>query len=312
MDREPEEVKLIGFWGTLKETFKIIFTWKKIFTQITLSLILPLTIVFLGYPKLNDYVSRKADKNQDGRQWTIYALLTFLHVMILILLFLLSTAAVVYTIACIYTSKQFTFKRVLSVVPKVWKRLVVTFVVQFLLMLAYNIIALVIFVPLLLVMSGRPAVSIVIIILAIFYIIGFVYINVIWSLANVVSVLEDLKGCGAVKKSKALLKGKMFVASALFVLIYLPLTLVQIGFEVVLDLGSFGIGSKVGIGALCFLLTLVLILLGLVIQTILYFVCKAYHHETIDKSYLANHLEVFMPGYVPLVERNVQLEQSNV
>ncbi|KAF5196022.1 Polyadenylate-binding protein 1-b-binding protein [Thalictrum thalictroides] len=160
--------------------------------------------------------------------------------------------------------------------------------------------------------TSRPAVAYLIIILAIVYIIGFVYINVIWSLANVISVLEDLKGFGAMKKSKALLKGKMFVASALFVLIYLPLSVVQFGFQVVLDLGRFGIGSKVGIGAICFFLTLVLILLGLVIQTIIYFVCKAYHHETIDKSNLANHLEVFMPAYVPLAERNIQLEQSNV
>ncbi|PIA50872.1 hypothetical protein AQUCO_01200270v1 [Aquilegia coerulea] len=300
MDREQEELKLIGFWGTLKETFKIIFTWKKIFTQITLSLILPLTIVYLAYPQLSDYVSRKVD--QDSKQWTTFGLLTLLDVVILIILFILSTAAIVYTIACIYISKQFTFKTVLSVVPKVWKRIMVTFVVQFLLMLAYTIVALVIFVPLLIVMNGNPAVSILIIILAIIYIIGLVYINVIWSLANVVSVLEDLKGCGAMKKSKVLLKGKMFTASALFVLIYLPLTLVQIGFDVVFDLGSFGIGSK----HWCF------ILLSLVIQTILYFVCKAYHNETIDKSYLANRLEVFMPAYVPLAERNVQLEQSNV
>ncbi|KAK2661850.1 hypothetical protein Ddye_000424, partial [Dipteronia dyeriana] len=42
--------------------------------------------------------------------------------------YLLSTAAIVYTMACLYTAKQTTYKKVMSVVPRVWrKRLLVTY-----------------------------------------------------------------------------------------------------------------------------------------------------------------------------------------
>ncbi|PIA39322.1 hypothetical protein AQUCO_02600046v1 [Aquilegia coerulea] len=315
MDREQEELKSIGFWGIIKETCKIIYTWKKMFTKITLSFILPLSIILLAYPQLNDYISRKVDKTRGGKKtiYGFYGLLTLADIVFTLIIFLLPTSAIVYTIASIYTAKQFSFKTVLNVVPNVWKMLMVTIAVQFLIMLAYNCVALAVFIPLLLMINGYMIY--ILIILLVLYMMGFVYINIIWSLANVVTVLENLKGFVAMKKSKALLKGKVLVASALFVLIYLPLVSVQIAFDLILNFGSLGIVSKVGYGAICLLLTLVLILLGLVIQTIVYFVCKSFHGETIDKSYLANHLEAFMPGNVPaLAERNVlfQLEQLNI
>ncbi|PIA39321.1 hypothetical protein AQUCO_02600045v1 [Aquilegia coerulea] len=312
MDREQTELKLIGFWGIIKETCKIIYTWKKMFTKITLLFILPLTIILLALPQLNDYIYKKIEKTHGGRK-PIYGLLTLADTVFPFIVFLLSTSAVFYTIACIYTAKQFAFKAVLKAVPKIWIRLIVTFAIQFLIMLAYNCVALAVFISLLVMMNDYTVYCL--IILLVLYVIGFVYINTTWSLANVVSVLENFEGCGAMKKSLALLKGKMLVASALFVLIYLPLVLVQIAFELILNSGRFGIASKVGYGAICLLLTLVLILLGLVIQTIVYFVCKSYHGEIIDKSYLVNHLEAFMPGNVPaLAERNVlvQLEQLNI
>jgi len=41
-------------------------------------------------------------------------------------------------------------------------------------------------------------------------------------------------------------------------------------------------------------------LIGLLTQSVFYFVCKSYHHESIDKSSLSDHLEVYLGDYVPL------------
>ncbi|KAF5196389.1 polyadenylate-binding protein 1-B-binding protein [Thalictrum thalictroides] len=179
-------------------------------------------------------------------------------------------------------------------------------------MLAYDFVTLDCFIPVLKWMDKHKLY--VLIICAFGYSIGFVYMNVIWNLANVVSVLEDFYGFGAIENSKALIKGKLVVVIALFVLIYLPMALSQIVFNIIVHKESFGIASKVFCGTICFLSTLVLILHGLVIQTIVYFVCKSYHGEMIDKSCLASHLEIFVPAYVPLRgrTRSIELEQSIV
>ena len=61
-------------------------------------------------------------------------------------------------------------------------------------------------------------------ILSILFLIGFlarfVYIGIIWHLASVVSVLEDVYGIKAMKKSRNLIKGKMGLAVAFFVLLW--------------------------------------------------------------------------------------------
>ncbi|PIA32613.1 hypothetical protein AQUCO_04400064v1 [Aquilegia coerulea] len=182
-------------------------------------------------------------------------------------------------------------------------------------MLAYNFITFLLLIPLVIWFTDR-GLKYSLIILAVPYLIGFVYISIIWSLANVVSLLEDLKGYNAIKKSKALLKGKRLLASSLFVLIFLPVVVVQIAF-LIIDLVVYEEGlrwlfSPEKVGTLYAILTsglilLVLIPLGLIIQTIVYFVCKSYHHESIDKSYLANRLEFFLPAaaQVQQVETNV-------
>ncbi|KAA8538335.1 hypothetical protein F0562_027842 [Nyssa sinensis] len=218
------------------------------------------------YNKISDRLST---------EWTYYCLFKFAYFTFLLIFSLLSTSAVVYTIACIYTGREVTFKKVMSVVPKVWKRLMVTFVCAFIALFAYNVAAVLIIVSWLLTIGDTQGGVWVAFIL---YAVGFVYLTIVWQLASVVSVLEDAGGVKAMTKSKELIKGKM-----------------------------------IGVGILCLLLLFKLFLFGLVIQTVLYFVCKSYHHENIDKSTLSDHLEVYLLGeYVPLKAKDVQLEQFDV
>lgn len=46
MDSDEEKLGYLWFLGIFEESFKIIVSWKKILTQITLAFILPLSIIF--------------------------------------------------------------------------------------------------------------------------------------------------------------------------------------------------------------------------------------------------------------------------
>ena len=53
-------------------------------------------------------------------------------------------------------------------------------------------------------------------------------------------------------------------------------------------------------------------LIGLLVQSMLYYVCKSYHHQSIDKSALSDHLEEYLGAYVPLKSGNIQMENLDV
>ncbi|KAK7849110.1 hypothetical protein CFP56_003771 [Quercus suber] len=183
MDREQEEMQFLSLFGIYKEACKIMYSWRRLLGQISLVLILPLSVIFLVHMQVSEVLFSKIvhseiflDDTRAGShtynkvsnvlssEWTTFWLFNAAYFTILLILSLLSTSAVVYTIACIYTGREVDFKKVMSVVPK----------------------------------------------------------------------------------------------------------------------------------------------------TVLYFVCKSYHHENIDKSALSDHLEVYLGEYVPLKAKDVQLEQYHV
>ena len=333
MDREQEDMRFLGFFGILKESMKIIFTWKRIFGQITLALILPLSFIFLAHFQISQLLFIKILNDQNNLEYTpegsptysklsdiisseqaAFWLFKAFYFTFLLILSLLSTSAVVYTVASIYTAKDITFKKVMSVVPRVWKRLMVTFLWSFAIVLLYNFVS----VTLLYFWAryyGLYKIGIAIFIaLVILYVIGFVYISVVWHLASVISVLEDMYGIKAMIKSRGLIKGKMVAAVALFLKMTTFFVGVEFLFEdlVVLNMGRRNMGISIPIGILCLFLVCTVFLFGLVLQTVIYFVCKSYHHENIDKSALADHLEVYRGDYVPLKGKDIQLGDVHV
>ncbi|PKI79417.1 hypothetical protein CRG98_000164 [Punica granatum] len=330
MEREQEEMQFLGFFGMVKESFKIIFTWRKIFSQITLALVLPLSFVFLAHIQVSNFLYYRIHHDErmlnhvptnssthDRLSELIttekieYWLLMIAYFVFLLTLALLSTSAIVYTIACIYTGKAVTFQKVMTVVPKVWKRLMVTFAWSFLLVFCYNIIAFAVIYLMVTTFESGAVLLPCLIIFLILYLTGFVYISVIWHLASVISVLEEDYGIRAMTKSKMLLKGKMVPAVVIFLLLTLSYFIIQIVFKIFVVYGfTFAVEIRLVIGTICLLCLLKLFLFGLVIQTIIYFVCKSYHHENIDKSSLSDHLEVYLLAeYIPLKSKDVQLEE---
>ncbi|XP_019458882.1 PREDICTED: uncharacterized protein LOC109358856 [Lupinus angustifolius] len=334
MDREQEEMQFLGFFSILKESSKIIYSWRKIFSQISFTLILPLSFIFLIHIEFSNLIFSKIRHNtsqifetQKGTpqyeklsdmitsEWITFWLFKIAYFTFLLIFSLLSTSAVVYTIACIYTAKEVTFKKVISVVSKVWKRLMLTFLCTFAAFFAYNLIALVFIILWIITIggSGRNSGIIVLVIIAIFYFVGFVYLTLVWQLASVVTVLEDCYGIKAMKKSKELIKGKTFLSIVIFFMLNVSFILIRLLFKkVVVNGWKLGSVDRTAYAILCFLLLSGLFLFGLVLQTVLYFVCKSYHHENIDKSALADHLEVYLGEYVPLTAKDVQMEQYQV
>ncbi|XP_050226181.1 uncharacterized protein LOC126675613 [Mercurialis annua] len=332
MDTEQEEMQFLGILDIFKESYKIIFTWRKIFTQITLSLILPLTFIFLAHIQISDLIF--ADIMHDERQldrtvinsprynklndlissdWTYLMLFKFAYFTFFLIFSLLSTAAVVYTIACIYTGRDVSFKKVMSVVPKVWKRLMVTFLCIFSAVFAYHVVAIILFIMLAVLISDDATGVVSFFIFLGLYFVGIVYLSIIWQLASVVSVLEEACGVKAMVKSRALIKGKMWLTGIIFFTLNLCYFIIQFIFEIYVVHGRSLMINRVVYGIICFWLLFVFFLSGLVIQTVIYFVCKSYHHENIDKSALSDHLEVYLLGeYVPLKAKDVQLEQFEV
>ncbi|KAK3211721.1 hypothetical protein Dsin_016427 [Dipteronia sinensis] len=322
MDREQEQLQSLGFFGTIKESFKIIFLWKQIFTHITLTLILPLSVFYLVQIEISDLLSSKVSNTSNNNNTTRHHLAidsTFIVIFKIVdlvfylILYLLSTAAVVYTVACIYTAKQTTYKKVMKIVPKVWKRLLVTFLWSVLIFFVYNVVAVGVFALWIVLLSDTVAGVVVGVVILILYLVGLVYISVIWQLASVVSVLEDKYGLKAMKKSRVLIKGKMGVAVLTFILFVLCFGGIDFIFEryVVIEWSrNLLISILVAIG--CVVLLVPVNLLSLVVATIIYFVCKSYHHENIDKSSLSDHLEEYLGDYVRLNRsKDVQLEQQS-
>ncbi|XP_040997117.1 uncharacterized protein LOC121243126 [Juglans microcarpa x Juglans regia] len=332
MDIKQEEMQFLGFFGVCREAFKIINSQRKIFSQITFALVLPLSFIFLALTEVSKLLSSKITHSKillvETKAGTpryqrlsdvlmseeiTLGLFKVAYQYIFFLIFsLLCTSGVVYTIASIYTGREVTFKKVMSVVPKVWKRLMLTFLCNFVADIAYHIVAALIIVvcaSFLILIHNNNFLALLYVLL-IFYLVGWVYMNIVWQLANVVTVLEDSSGFHALRKSRALLKGKMWVATFMLFLLCLGRFAIQTSFQMlVVRGGSLGVARRFAFGIICLVLLFMSLLLGLVVRTVIYFVCKSYHHEKIDKSAISGHLAGYYIGeYVPSKSKDAQLD----
>lgn len=334
MDCEPEELQFLSIGGIYREASKLILSWRRLFSQIAASLIVPLSLLFLVHIQISHSLFSQIHRNENAlehtaagspsesrllnrlsSEWTAFLLFKAFYLLALLVFSLLSTAAVVYTIASAYTAKHdllLSYKKVISVVPKVWRRLARTFIFAFLILLAYNLLAVISLVSILVLAGDSAAGLIFAFSLGLVYLVGLIWISVVWHMASVVSVLEDACGVEAMRRSRELVKGKLVVSVAIFVKINLAFLGIELAFRQLVVVGAAPVVAKLGIAAAMLALLSIVVLFALVAQTVVYFVCKSYHHESIDKSALADHLEVYLGEYVPLKEKDVQMEQYQV
>ncbi|KAI4963335.1 hypothetical protein ZWY2020_015020 [Hordeum vulgare] len=222
---------------------------------------------------------------------------------------LLSTAAAVFRrLRLLRQARRAHLPRVLSVVPRVWRRLAATFLAAFALLFAYHLVFVVVFIapssppttapPRRASPSSSPSPTW-----------SGSSTSVVWHLASVVSVLEDYKGFQARRQSKALLEGKLW--TVVFIVVTLNLVFVVVEFAVRAWLVQGAPRSRRGREA------------ALASSSWLRSArsswwrswyrrwctwCKSYHHESIDKSNISDHLEVHLGDYVPLKASDVQMQ----
>ncbi|KAH7838373.1 hypothetical protein Vadar_025581 [Vaccinium darrowii] len=320
MDLPPEELQFLTLTDILKESTSIPKQSPKTFYFITLTLIFPLSFAILAHslfthPLLSQIDTNPSSTSSQSSQWTKLLIFQFFYLIFLFAFSLLSTAAVVFTVASLYTSKPVSFSSTMSAIPSVFKRLFITYLWVSLTMVIYNVVFLGFLVLLVVAIDTENAALLVFAMVVIFvlFLVVHVYITALWHLASVVSVLEPVYGFAAMKKSYELLKGRTRMAVALVFVYLLICGLINGIFGSVVVHGGYeyGVLARIIFGGFLVGLLVIVNLVGLMVQSVFYYVCKSYHHQGIDKSALYDHLGGYLGEYVPL-KSSIQMENLDV
>lgn len=111
------------------------------------------------------------------------------------------------------------------------------------------------------------------------------------------------------KKSYELLKGKTRMAAVLvFGYLAICATIGVVFGAVVVHGGSgYGVFVRIVVGGFLVGVLVIVNLVGLLVQSVFYYVCKSYHHQGIDKLALHDHLGGYLGEYVPL-KSSIQMD----
>ncbi|KAF9603678.1 hypothetical protein IFM89_037441 [Coptis chinensis] len=287
----------------VKESINVLKSYPKTFILLTLALILPLSLAILVHYIYFEPLLNLIPITSQPHQWLEFIIIQFFYIAILFIFSLLSTAAVVFTFASIYTSKPVSFISTLSTIPRIFKRLFITFLFASLLMIVYNAVFLFCLIAFISSLDANDSTVLYISFFDLFFLFEIhVYVTAMWHLASVVSVLEPVYGWAAMKRSKELLEGNIRLATAL-VIVYLVICAAIGGvFRSLVIPGEidYGLVFRSLMGGFLVVVLVILNFIGLSAQCIIYYVCKSYHREEIDKGALHDQLDCYLGAYVPL------------
>ncbi|XP_021747482.1 uncharacterized protein LOC110713333 [Chenopodium quinoa] len=320
MDLQPEELQFLSLTDIIKEAISIPKQSPRTFYLLTLALIFPLSFAILAHslfthPILARLQDPTTPLQAQSHEWFLLLLFQFCYLLVLFTFSLLSTAAVVFTVASLYTSKPVSFSSTIAAIPSVFRRLFNTFLWVSLLMLLYNLAFIILLVLIIVAVDTDSTFLLFFSILLAFALFLFVhvYITALWHLASVVSVLEPIYGFAAMKKSYELLQGKVLMAGV-FVFGYLLICgLISGTFAAIVVHGDSNksVFVRILVGGFLVGVLVIVNLVGLLVQSVFYYVCKSYHHQGIDKTALHDHLGGYLGEYVPL-KSNIQLESLDI
>jgi len=348
MEKEAaEKLQLLGALGIVREALNILLrsSRSKLLWAFALTLLLPLTFASLGQnfvfgPLLLKIVQKQMEallhpgettRRELSSEWRELVVVVAADIAFRFALWGLSTAAIVYTVASLYTADtknlKLSYVSVLSTdVPGVWKRLTLTFLWFFIIssgfvmtsLLAFGLLLMIFFPTILTTPVGGKAdhklkseTYLFNVILGIVVVFPQIYVSIVWYLASVVSVLEDkYYGLAAMLRSSNLMKGKRKTALFLFILInyYFGGIIVWLFGYAVVEGRSHGVGiaTRAVSGTLLLGLHFFVNLMGMLTQSVLYFVCKSYHHESVEDN---SSFNVYYVGdYEPLKTSSIQLK----
>ncbi|EEF42059.1 hypothetical protein RCOM_0560070 [Ricinus communis] len=279
MDKNQEQMQFLSLLAIYREAYQIISSHKKIFTQITIYLILSLSFFSSSRSQAIKYFLCDKDHHPRQCQWEKLSNSFFsdmtnswlfkIGYCILILVFSsLSTAAVAYATTCAYIGQGATFKKVKDVVFKFFPH-----------NLCYGLQA-----------FGCQVRAV-----------SYTHNETRhWSnqIYNWISVHKHNLADGWClfrirRRRKALIKGKIWINTTVFLTMSMFVMFIRGEYRKLFVHGSLiDLISEVPLVILCFWFLCQLILFGLTVQTVTYFVCKSYHHEIIDPSALLDNLQL--------------------
>ncbi|PKA55300.1 hypothetical protein AXF42_Ash003937 [Apostasia shenzhenica] len=320
MDLQLEELQSLSAADVLRESAAIPRAAPRTFAVLTLALVFPLSFAILAHSLFTHpillHLEQSSSSPSSTSEWSLLLLYQFLYVLFLFTFSLLSTAAVVFTVASLYAGKPVSFSSSISAIPPIFHRLFRTFLWVSLLMLLYNL-AFALSLLILLIASPSPnslSFLLVLSLLLAAFLAAHVFISALWHLASVVSVVEPLCGLEAMRKARQLLRGRSRMAAVLVTGYLSACGLIGWAFRALVvkgpsEEGSAGLSipAKILVGGALVAVLVLVNLVALLAQSVFYYVCKSYHHQMIDKSALYDHLGGYLGEYVPL-KSSIQME----
>lgn len=204
-----------------------------------------------------------------------------------ITLSLLSKAAVVYTVDCTYSRKQFDLSKFYVIISKLWRRLLLTYVWVCLLLVS----CVTSFVVLLLLACSTCTVIglspdlIVYAAMAMALVFSVIFANVIiiCNIAIVISVLEDVSGPPALLRSSILIKGQTQVGLLIYLGSTIGMAFIEGLFEHRVKTLSYGDGSsRIWEGPLLVIMYSFVVLIDSMMSAVFYFSCRSFNMEASD------------------------------
>ncbi|XP_042500620.1 uncharacterized protein LOC122078619 [Macadamia integrifolia] len=198
---------------------------------------------------------------------------------------LLSKAAVVHSVDCTYSRKKFDVTKFFTIILKIWKRLVATYIWACMVIVGCIALFLVLLVAVCNIFSivGFSSDLIVYPAMMIGLVFSIVFANaiIICNLAIVISVLEDISGPEALLRSSILIQGQTQVGLLIFLGSTMGMTFVEGLFEHRVKALSYGDGSsRIWEGPLLVIMHSFVVLIDSMMSAVFSFTCRSSSMES--------------------------------
>lgn len=209
---------------------------------------------------------------------------TFLCFPLYVTLSLLSKAAVVYSVDCTYSKKQFDAPKFCVIVRKLWRRVVVTYIWACMVIVGVLTLFLVLLIAVcnMFLIFGFTMDLVVYPCMVVGLVFSIVFANVIivCNVAVVISVLEDASGPQALLRSSMLIRGQTQVGLLMYLGSTIGMAFVQGLFEHRVKTLSYGDGSsRIWEGPLLAIMYSFVVLIDSMMTAVFYFSCRSFSME---------------------------------
>ncbi|GMN41918.1 hypothetical protein TIFTF001_011141 [Ficus carica] len=290
----------------LRETVRILRYNSSGFMAITALLICPVSAVFLSNVLVDQLLVRRLTVRllliakssglplrpfikQSCQRFAEMAISSVMCFPLYVSLFLLSKAAVVYSVDCSYSRKQFDSSKFFAIVRKIWRRLVSTYVWVSMVIVGCITLFFIILAAVCNILSiiRSPPDVVVYAAIAVGLVFSVVFANavIICSIAVVISVLEDVSGPEALLRSGVLIKGQTHVGLLIFLGSAIGTAFVEGLFEHRVKTLSYGDGSsRIWEGPLLVLMNSFVVLIDSMMSAVFYYSCRCSSLEISDSD----------------------------